>query len=135
MTLVFARERNIDAVKEALVEGRTTIWFKDQLIGRKKYLDAIFKESVVIGKPYNKYRETIWFEIKNNSDIDIDLERAGTQGPGKLTLAANATTILRTGIGAKADEAPAQIELSYIARNFLIAPDKGLPVTLIVQLK
>jgi len=135
MTLVFARERSIDAVKEALVEGRTTVWFKDQLIGRKKYLDAIFKESVVIGKPYNKYRDTILVEIKNNSDIDIDLERAGTQGPGKLTLAANATTILRTGIGAKADEAPEQLELSYVARNFLIAPDKGLPVTLTIRLK
>ena len=135
MTLVFARERSIDAVKEALVKGRTTVWFKDQLIGRKKYLDAIFKESVEIGKPYNKYRETIWVEIKNNSDIDIDLERAGSQGPRQLTLAANATTILRTGIGAKADEAPAQIELSYIARNFLIAPDKGLPVTLTIRLK
>ena len=135
MTLVFARERSIDAVKEALVEGRTTVWFKDQLIGREKYLDAIFKESVVIGKPYNKYRDTIWVEIENNSDIDIDLERTGTQGPGKLTLAANATTILSTGIGAKADEAPAQLELSYIARNFLIAPDKGLPVTLTISLK
>jgi len=135
MTLVFARERSIDAVKEALVKGRTTVWFKEQLIGRKKYLDAIFKESVEIGKPYNKYRDSIWVEIKNSSDIDIDLERAGTLGPAKLTLAANATTILRTGIGAKAEEAPAQIELSYIARNFLIAPDKGLPVTLTIRLK
>ena len=135
MTLVFARERSIDAIKEALVEGRTTVWFEKQLIGRKKYLDEIFKESVEIGKPYNKYRETIWVEIKNSSDIDIDLERAGTLGPGQLTLAANATTILRTGTGAKDEEIPAQIELSYTARNFLIAPDKGLPVTLAVDLK
>ena len=82
-----------------------------------------------------KYRETIWVEIKNNSDIDIVLEKAGTQGPDKLTLAANATTILKTGIDTKADEAPEQIELSYVARNFLIAPDKGLPVTLTIRLK
>jgi len=135
MTLVFARQKSIDAVKEALVEGRTTVWFEKQLIGRKKYLDAIFKGSVEIGKPYNKYKDTIWVEIKNSSDIDIDLERAGTLGPRQLKLAANATTILRTGIGAKAEEAPAQIELSYTARNFLIAPDKGLPVTLTVRLK
>jgi hypothetical protein len=135
MTLVFARERSIEAIKEALVEGRTTVWFEKQLIGRKKYLDAIFKESVEIGKPYNKYKDTIWVEIKNSSDIDIDLERAGTLGPGQLTLAANAITILRTGTGAKAEEAPAQIELSYTARNFLIAPNKGLPVTLTIQLK
>ena len=30
---------------------------------------------------------------------------------------------------------PAQIELSYIARNFLIAPNKGLPVKLTIRLK
>ena len=135
MTLVFASQRNIDAIKEALVNGRTTVWFEKQLIGRKKYLDAIFKESVEISKPYNKYKDTIWVEIKNKSDIDIDLERAGTLGPDKLTLEANATTILRTGTGVKAEEAPAQIELSYTARNFLIAPDKGLPVTLTISLK
>jgi hypothetical protein len=135
ITLVFARERSIEAVKEALFKGRTTVWFKEQLIGRKKFLNALFKESVEIGKPYNKYRDSIWVEIKNNSDIAIDLVRAGTLGPEQLTLAANATTILKTGIGDKADETPAQIELSYIARNFLIAPDKGLPVTLTVNLK
>jgi len=134
MTLVFASQRSIEAVKEALVEGRTTAWFVNQLIGRKKYLDAIFEESVEIGKPYNKYRDTIWVEIKNNSDIDIDLQRAGTLGPNQLTLAANAMTILKTGTGAKAEENPAQIELSYTARNFLIAPDKGLPVTLTIRL-
>ncbi len=138
MTLVFARQRSIDAIKEALFEGRTTVWFEKQLIGRKKYLDAIFRESVEIGKPYNKYKDAIWVEIKNSSDIDIDLERAGTLGPSQLTLAANATTILKTGIRTgddETEEAPAQIELSYTARNFLIAPDKGLPVTLTIQLK
>jgi hypothetical protein len=135
MTLVFAKERSVEAIKEALVEGRTTVWFEKQLIGKKKYLDEIFKESVGIDKPYNKYRDTIWVEIKNSSDIDIDLQRAGTLGPGQLTLAANATTILRTGTGAEAEEIPAQIELTYTARNFLIAPDKGLPVKLTIQLK
>jgi len=135
ITLVFARERSIDAVKEALFEGRTTVWFEKQLIGRKKYLDAIFNQSVEVGKPYNKYKDTIWAEIKNNSHIDIDLVRAGTLGPEKLTLAANAITILKTETGAKENEVPAQIELSYTARNFLIAPDKGLPVTLNIYLK
>jgi hypothetical protein len=135
MTLVFAREKSIDAVKEALIEGRTAAWFKNQLIGREKYLDAIFKGSVEIGKPYNKYKDTTWVEIKNNSDTDIDLQRAGTLGPTQLTLPANTTTILKTGTGAKADESPAQIQLLYTAQNFLIAPDKGLPVILTIDLK
>lgn len=109
--------------------------FKNQLIGKKRLLNALFKESVEIGKPYNEYRGSIWVEVKNCSDIAIDLERTGNLGPGQITLAANATTILKTGIGAKDGEAPTKIELSYTARNFLIAPGKGLPVTLNVDLK
>jgi hypothetical protein len=135
ITLVFAKERSKEAIKEALVKGRTAVWYKEQIIGKKRFLNALFKESVEVGKPYNKYRGSIWVEIKNSSDIAIDLERAGTVGPRQLTLAANATTILRTGTGTEADEDPAKIELSYTARNFLIAPDKGLPVTLNIRLK
>ena len=52
-----------------------------------------------------------------------------------MTLPANTTTILKTKTGAKTEEAPEQIELSYVAGNFLIAPDKGLPVTLTIDLK
>jgi hypothetical protein len=135
MTLVFAREKSIDAVKEALLEGRTAARFKNQLIGRKKYLDAILKASVEVGKPHNEYKDTIWVEIKNNSDIDIDLRRAGTKGPTQLTLPANATTILKTQTGAKADEAPEKIELPYVAQNFVIDPNNSLPVTLTIDLK
>ncbi len=135
ITLVFARQKSIEAIKEALIKGRTTVWFKDKLIGKKRFLNAIFKESVEIGKPYNKYKNTIWVEIKNDSDIDIDLERTGTLGPRQLTLPANATTILKTSIGSEAEATPALIELSYTARNFLIAPGKGLPVTLKIRLK
>jgi hypothetical protein len=52
-----------------------------------------------------------------------------------VTLPANITTILKAETGATAEETPEQIELSYVTGNFLIAPDKGLPVTLTIDLK
>ena len=122
MTLVFVREKSAKALEEALVEGRTAVWFKNQLIGRKKYLDAIFEKSVEIRKPYHKSRGTIWIEIRNHSDIDMDMERAGKLGPGTLMLPANATTVLKT----KVDEGAEKAELSYVVRNFGIAPEKGV---------
>ena len=130
MTLVFARERSADAIKEALVEGRTAVWFENQLIGNRKYLEALFNESIHIGKPHHRTKGTIWVTIENASTATINLERAGTQGPEKLTLPANATTVLRTGI----DQNAKQAKLSYVVRNFLIAPDKGLPVDLTIDL-
>jgi predicted metal-dependent phosphoesterase TrpH len=131
MTLVFAKERNTDAIKEALVEGRTAVWFENQLIGNKKYLEAIFNESIHIGKPHHRTKQTIWVTVRNASIMTIDLERAGTQGPEKLTLPANTTTVLRMGVDPNAK----QVKLSYIVCNFLIAPDKGLPVDLTINLQ
>lgn len=130
MTLVFAKEKSIKAIREALVAGRTTVWFKNQLIGRPNYLHAIFKKSVQIDKPYHKQGDTIWFEVTNNSDIDIQMQRPGQEGPEKLTLPANAITMVKT----KADSKAEQAELKCLVTNFLIAPDKGLPVDVIVSL-
>ena len=131
MTLVFAREKSVEAFKEALMEGRTAVWLGTQLIGRKKYLRALFEESVEMSKPYRNYKGTIWIEVKNHSDIDMDMERIGDQGPDTLTLPANATILLRT----KIDENSTETGLSYLVRNFRIAPDKGLPVSLKIEIK
>jgi hypothetical protein len=104
MTLVFVRERNEEAFKEALVDGRTVVWFGTQLIGRRKYLRALFEESVEIGKPYRSYRGTIWVEINNQSDIGMDMERIGDQGHDTLMLPANTTTLLKTKVDENATE-------------------------------
>ena len=131
MTLVFARERSLDGVKEALVEGRTAVWLANQLIGRREYLDALFDGSVEVGKSFRLSRGTIGVELQNHSDIDMDMERAGKQGPATLLLPANATILLKTRVA----EDAGQVELSYVVRNFKIAPDEGLPVRLKLDLR
>jgi predicted metal-dependent phosphoesterase TrpH len=131
MTLVFARERSADAIKEALVEGRTAVWFKNQLIGKRQYLEALFNESIHVGKSHHRTKGSIWLTIKNVSIIPVDLERVGTQGPEKLTLPENATTVLEAGV----DESAKQVKWSYVVSNFLIAPDKGLPVDLTIDVQ
>jgi len=131
MTLVFVEKATLPALKDALIKGRTAVWYKDQLIGREQYLAAIFDEAVKIHKPYLKRAGTIWVKITNSADIDMDLERTGTQGPEELKLPANTTTVLRT----KIEETASQAKLSYSVKNFLIAPEKGLPVDLLIDLK
>ncbi len=53
------------------------------------------------------------------------------QGGQKITLPANAVTIVKTKVDSKAEQA----ELRYKVTNFLVAPDKGLPVNLNISLK
>ncbi len=131
MTLVFAKERSIKALREALIAGRTTVWFRNQLIGRPKYLCAIYMKAIQVGKPRHTRDNTIWFEVTNNSDINIQMKRIGQAGPGKLTLSANAVTIVKTEVDKEAKKA----EFKYQVTNFLVAPDKGLPVNLTVCLE
>jgi hypothetical protein len=131
ITLVFAKEKNPNALKDALEKGRTAVWYKNQLIGPKKYLDAIFKASVRVGKPYHREVEYVWLEIENNSDADIEMERTAALGPSELLLEANSTTILEVEV----DNNAKQVQLSYVVKNFLIAPGQGLPVVLKIRLR
>jgi len=131
MTLVFAKEKSIKALREALIAGRTAVWFKNQLIGRPNYLHAIFRRAVQIDKPYLRRGDTICFEVTNNSDIDILVQGIGQGGLGKLTLPANAITTVKTKVDSKAEQAKLRCQIT----NFLVAPDKGLPVNLNVSLK
>jgi len=131
LTLVFAKDKSIEGLREALTEGRTVVWYKDRLIGDRRYLEEIFKVSVEAGKPHHTHKDTIWLEMRNRADIDIVMERVGDLGPQELTLPANSTTVLRTKINQEATE----VRLLYIVKNFLIAPEKGLSVNLVIPLR
>ncbi len=127
MTFVFVKERSIGGLKGALVAGRTAVWFGDKVIARQEYLDALFGAAVRIADvQYDK--KIIRFALHNSSDLPIQLVRAGKMGPGELSLPANSTVWVR--VDAENVEKPT--ELSYVVSNFLAAPDKGLPVILIV---
>ena len=131
ITLVFAAEKNLDALKQALFEGRTAVWYKNQVIGRNKYLEPLFNASIRIARPTTDPKGRLSVQITNNSELDIQLERVGKKGPKKLTLPANAAAAVKVRPKKNTDN----LRLSYLAKNFLIAPDKALPVTLDIPLK
>jgi len=126
ITLVFAKERTAASLKEALVQGRTAVWFEDQLIGRKELLEALFPRCVQVAKPHLRSKDSVWLEIRNVSDLDLRLQRSGRLGPTELKLPARTTSLLRL----KTETPREPLELSYTAANFVIAPNQGLPVTL-----
>lgn len=126
MTLVFVKERTAEALKEALIKGRTAVWYKNQLIAKEDYLDAIFAASVEVIDVYKKGARRVFLEVANNCDLNIDLERAGMIGPEAVTLPAMGTTTIKLRVQRDVKN----IELPYVASNMLIAPEKGLAVKL-----
>lgn len=130
ITLVFAKERSAEAVNEALVKGRTAVWYKDQLIAKDDFLEAIFKAAVKIGDIEKKGKRRAKLAIRNNCDLNIRLNRTGEIGPEELTLPAGGVVT----VGIKLPKGTENIELAYTAENMLTAPKKGLPVKLTADL-
>jgi hypothetical protein len=128
MTLVFVKEKNIPAVKEALIAGRTAVWFENKIIARKEYAEALFKAAVRVTDVEREGNKAVRFTVRNDSDLPIELARTGKLGPKELSLPANTSTRVRVGVSGEEK----QIELPYTASNFLIAPEKGMPVNLVV---
>jgi len=131
MTLVFAEDKSVEALKEALFGGRTAVWLEDRLIGREQYLNEMFRGAVHVDSPHYRNEESAWLHVKNDSDIDIRLRRVGNSGPHSITLAANAVTELKLGL----DSPAKQMRLTYVVENFLIAPGKSLPVEIVVDIQ
>lgn len=126
MTLVFAKERSVAAVKEALKAGRTAVWFQDQIIGGADYLNPLLAACIQIDPPHLRSGNALFLEVHNRSDVPVRATRQSGHGPAKVTLPPRSTCLFRLA----APRANEPIELNYTVTNFLIAPDTGLPVDL-----
>jgi len=94
MTLVFAKERTRESLKEAMFDSRTLAYFNNILGGRKDLLSKVFEASISISKPYYENDNYSWVEITNNSDVSFKMIN-GTEGVADaFTIAANAVTTL-----------------------------------------
>ena len=75
MTLVFARERNEAAVREALEAGRTVAWSGKYLAGREEHLKKLFQACVKTKPAYYQKGNIRYYEITNSSDLYFELKR------------------------------------------------------------
>jgi len=92
MTLVLAKERTHDALKEALFAGRTLVWFRDTLVAKEQYAKPFFYQCISVGKPFYQNDRNLFFEVTNHSDIPFHLIHGIENAPASVTLAANSVT-------------------------------------------
>ena len=109
MTLVFAKERTIDGIKEALFKGQTAAFTENIVRGREEWLKPLFNSCVNINR--NGKRIT----VSNKSGIEFDLE----DNSGTLQ------HIEENGTATFVSDKPVMIEV----RNFETAPGKNLQIT------
>ena len=79
MTLVMAKERTAESIREALVAGRTVAWASKILAGKEEHVRALFDACVKLTPAYyteeKKNGDKInYYELRNNSDLYFELK-------------------------------------------------------------
>ena len=123
MTLVFAKARTHDSLREAMFAGRTLAYFRDIIAGKEEYARPFFNQCISISKPFYQTDKSIFFEVTNRSDIPFYLVNGPENAPASITLAANSAT--RVVLSTKFKGA-----LNYDIKNVLTGEDEVLKVEL-----
>ncbi len=77
MTLVFAKEKSLESVKEAMFAGRMLAFFNDFLMGKEENMAPLVSECLDFEKLEDK-GDYIRYRIKNVSDIKFTLQLGST---------------------------------------------------------
>ncbi|UCC23596.1 MAG: histidinol-phosphatase [Planctomycetota bacterium] len=139
MTLVLSKEKSEGAIKDALLNRRTVVYWRKNLIGEEKYLRPIFDGSIEILNPEVtiKGKGSAYVQILNKSEVDFELESAGEveeiSAPGSVTLYGEKVNLLRIR-GKKEDvSGEKEMRLAYKVKNLWVGPEEGLRAELVIK--
>lgn len=139
LTLVFARERSIEAIRQALFERRTAVWAAGRLLGKPEFLRPIFARSVRVLTPSVRVRGTgsAYVQIQNDSDITYvfrpTTEHPDLRFPEEIRLPAGRVALLQIRGRHKDASGTRQIRLTGEVTNLWIRPHTPLPAGLEFQ--
>jgi predicted metal-dependent phosphoesterase TrpH len=77
ITLVFAKDKSISALQEALFAGRTVAVYNELLVGKAEYLSPLIKACIDIKKAsYINDTQVLRIQLENNSSSDLLFENS-----------------------------------------------------------
>jgi hypothetical protein len=141
VTLVFARGRSEEAIREALFARRTAAWSGSVLIGREELLRPLVEAAITPENPRLRITAggSAYLRIRNDSDLRLEL--SGTPATGALTapkdvvVAPMGTSLLPIRAPKEAATGLVRLELAYTITNLKITPDTGLRFPIVVDVE
>ena len=77
ITLVFAKERSLEGIREALFDGRTVAVYNSLMVGKPEHLKPLLKACIKINSAkYLEDTQVLALEIENVSSSDLMFENA-----------------------------------------------------------
>ncbi len=134
MTFVKVENKSISALKKALFNGKTVVWYKDLLIGKETQLKEIIKHNIIFSKPKYKEGKTIMeVQVFNMSATAFKFEYIGEYSFHKhattLTIPAKGelTLLIKTKVKKMT------LELPFRVLNAITSPKKVLELSFLVK--
>ena len=129
VTLIFARDRSQEAMKAALFERRTIVWFRNLLLGRNDMMRLLLADSLTL-QPlgYITNTDVLALKFTNHSDARFILSNQSKltfmQTSDLLEVPPHGELLL----GVKPGKRVKELEIKFKVMNALLAP--GKPATM-----
>lgn len=140
MTLIFAKDRSLDSIRDALFARRTAVYSGALLIGDEAFLRPIFTRSIVVKNPEVTIEGDgrAYIQIRNYSDIEYELEFGDGIEEIKLpedglALQANRTVLLELKGTSEDRSGTKKFDIPFTVRNLLVGPDVGLEASFQIE--
>jgi predicted metal-dependent phosphoesterase TrpH len=93
MTLIFAKEKSLTGVRDAVLQKRTVAWFNGQLAGDPDMLEKIFQRSVRVGKMNTTNGKTRYL-LSNQFDIPLHIKGLSEEWTKEVVLPARSESVI-----------------------------------------
>ncbi len=129
MTILFAKDSSLASIKEALLNKRTIIWHRNNIIGRESILKPLFEYSVRVTKSGHYDKKYMWLEVENKSSFTFILksDAIDTYNSFQCNII---YPLAKTRILIKKDMIKGHY-LDISVSNMLVAPGQGLLTKLV----
>lgn len=131
MTLVFAKDKSIAAIRDAMMERRTVLYHGDVLIGREEYLKPLFEQSIDIAGAIHEPNE-VEILVRNKSDVPFRLKKTGSdpdlEYDREFTIPAKSFYI----VGVKMKKTGTPVILDFEVQNLYVKPGQGMAYQLVL---
>ena len=129
MTLVFAEERTVESIRDAMFARRTAAFFLNNLAGPEHLLRELFDASVEVREPFMVSEKGVArLELANPTDLTFILENSSplNDSPQKITLRPRSSVIITCNI------ADGEVRLPYSVANLHTGMEENLEVELAI---
>ena len=121
--LVFSTERTKEGIKEAIIDKRTAVYYKNMLIGDERFLKPLFLESIegIVAVFQGSDKKPITY-YRNKASITFEVSFFDANGKelGSIDLLPGISTELKAPFVGK--------NVKWVVNNIIISPDRYLEI-------